>query len=221
MSRPQRRSRAALRRELRTRDAFLTRVSQGLCERVSALTAAPGPELEALQGFARELSIIAGDREARIPRRAPLDVGLHVLEIVEGWRRRYGERAGAGSTLHVERTGSLVASVDADLVATILAELVSNAHKYGGGRPIRVLVDEERELVRIIVEDEGAGFVPARSLGQRFVRGPGTERVPGFGVGLWLTQALASAHGGELRFTPRSGGGTRAIVTLRREDHLT
>jgi len=196
-------------------------VSQGLCERVSALGGPPSPELEALQGFARELSIIAGDREARRPRRAPLDVGLHVLEIVEGWRRRHGERANTGPTIQVERTGSLVASVDADLIGTILGELVSNAHKYGGGRPIRVLVDEERELVRIVVEDEGPGFVPARSLGQRFVRGSGTERVPGFGVGLWLTQAIASAHGGELRYTPRSGGGTRAIVTLRREDSAT
>ncbi len=159
MSRPRRRSRAALRRELETRDAFLARVSQGLSERVRALTAAPSPELEALHGFARELAIIAGDREARRPRRAPLDVGLHVFEIVEGWRRRYGERA-SGSTLDVERTGSLVASVDADHVSSILAELVTNAHKYGGGRPIRVLVDEEGEHVRIIVEDQGPGFTP-------------------------------------------------------------
>lgn len=217
MSRPRRRSRAALRRELATRDAFLARVSQGLSERVRALTAAPSPELEALHGFARELAIIAGDSEARRPRRATLDVGLHILEIVEGWRRRYGERAASGSTIDVERTGSLVASVDADHLSSILAELVTNAHKYGGGRPIRVLVDEEGELVRIIVEDRGPGFTPARSLGQRFVRGPTTERVPGFGVGLWLTQALAASHGGALRFAPRSGGGTRAIVTLRRD----
>lgn len=217
MSRPHRRSRAALHRELRTRDAFLARVSEGLCKRVQALTVAPSPELEALHGFARELAIIAGNREARAPRRAPLDVGLHVLQIVEDWRKMYGERKDAGSTIEVERIGALVASVDADHVATILAELVSNAHKYGAGRPIRVLVDEELEFVRIVVEDGGRGFAPARSLGQRFVRGPGAERVPGFGVGLWLTQALAAAHGGALRFTPRSGGGTRAIVTLLRE----
>lgn len=217
MSRPRRRSRAALHRELRTRDAFLARVSAGLGERVRALTEAPSAEIEALQSFTRELAIIAGDLEARRPRRASLDVGLHILEIVEGFRRRHVERAGSGSRIDVERTGSLVASVDADHIAIILAELVTNAHKYGGGRPIRVLVDEEHELVRIVVEDQGPGFVPAQRLGQRFVRGPGTERVPGFGVGLWLTQALASAHGGALRFTPRSGGGTRAIVTLPRE----
>ena len=217
MSRPHRRSRAALHRELRTRDAFLARVSAGLSERVGAIPSPFSPEVEALQSFARELAIIAGDLEARKPRRAPLDVGLHILEIVEGWRRRHSERASAGATIDVERTGSLMASVDADHISIILAELVTNAHKYGGGRPIRVLVDDEHELVRIVVEDQGAGFTPARSLGQRFVRGPGTARVPGFGVGLWLTQALASAHGGGLHFTPRRGGGTRAIVTLLRE----
>jgi signal transduction histidine kinase len=218
VSRPHRRSRAALRRELRTRDAFLARVSQGLSARVSALAEAPGKEMiEALQGFARELAIIAGDREARMARRATLDVGLHVEQIIDGWRREHGARAASGPTLQVERTGALVAAVDGDHIASILGELVSNAHKYGRGRPIRVLVEADAELVRIVVEDEGAGFVASPGLGQRFVRGPGTERVRGFGVGLWLIQALASAHGGALSFAPRSGGGTRAIVTLRRQ----
>jgi signal transduction histidine kinase len=217
VTRPHRRSRAALLRELRARDTFLARVSQVLSARVAALGDAPSSEIEALRGFARELSIIAGSREARRARRAPLDVGLYVEQTIEGWRRENGARTSAGSTIHVERSGTLTAFVDVDHVATILGELVSNAHKYGRGRPIRVLVEGEPTLVRIVVEDQGAGFVANRSLGQRFVRGPGTERVRGFGVGLWLAQALAAEHGGALRFTPRSGGGTRAVVTLLRQ----
>lgn len=216
MSRPRQRSRAVLRRENRTRDAFLLRVSQGLSARVRALEEAPAA-LDAIKSFARELSIIAGDRQALIPRRAPLDVGLHIQEIIEDWRRQHGERASAQPTLHLERTGSLLASVDAEHITSILAELVSNAAKYGGGRPIRVLVDGEQTFLQIIVEDEGSGFVPTSALGRRFARGPGSERAPGFGVGLWLTQTLAAAHGGALRFSPRPGGGTRAVVTLLRE----
>jgi signal transduction histidine kinase len=200
------------------RDAFLARVSEGLSARVSALAMAPNAAtIEGLQAFARELAIIAGNREARIARRAPLDVGLHVESILDEWRRERGAGAVSGPTIHLERTGMLVASVDADHVATILGELVSNACKYGRGRPIRVLVEGEDDRLRIVVEDEGAGFVMSRGLGQRFVRGPGAARVRGFGVGLWLTQVLAAAHGGALQFMPRSGGGTRAIVTLLRQ----
>jgi signal transduction histidine kinase len=218
VSRPRRRSRAALRRAIWTRDAFLLRVSEGLGARVRALPLEASPELEALRGFARELAIIAGDPEARRPRRAPVDVGLHVAAIVKGFRERHGARPSSSrATIEVERTGSLVAEVDADHVGIILAELVSNAHKYGGGGAIRVLVDGDAEAVRLVVEDEGAGFVPGPGLGERFVRGVRTEGVPGFGVGLWLTQALAGAQGGALRFAARSGGGTRAIVTLPRE----
>jgi signal transduction histidine kinase len=217
VSRPHRRSRAALRRELRTRDAFLSRLSEGLTARIAAFDASPAAALEGLKGFARELAIITGNREARSPRRAPLDVGLHVESILDAWRKERGPSAPSGPTLHVEKSGSLVASVDGDLVGTILAELVSNAFKYGRGRPIRVLIEGEADVVRLVVEDEGAGFVATKSTGKLFVRGPGTERVRGFGVGVWLTQALAAEHGGALRYAPRSGGGTRAIVTLKRQ----
>lgn len=216
MSRPHRRSRAALRREMRTRDAFLARLSEGLSARIDAFDRDPAAALLGLKAFSRELAMITGDREARIPRRAPLDVGLHVESMIEEWRRERGPNAPPGPTLTVEKSGTLVAAVDGDLVSTIVAELVSNAFKYGRGRPIRVLIEGEDELVRLVVEDEGAGFVSTRALGKLFVRGPGTERVRGFGVGLWLTQALAAEHGGALRYAPRSGGGTRAIVTLRR-----
>jgi signal transduction histidine kinase len=207
-----------MRRELRTRDAFLARFSEGLSARVKALTETPGAEaIAGLQGFARELAMIAGNREAMIPRREPLDVGLHVQQILDDWQRENAARAAAGPAIHVECSGERMASVDGDHVGIIFAELASNAYKYGRGRPIRVLIEGEPDRVRIVIEDQGAGFVPTRGLGKRFVRGPGTERVGGFGVGLWLTTALAEAHGGALRFALRSGGGTRAIVTLLRE----
>jgi signal transduction histidine kinase len=207
-----------MRRELRTRDAFLARLSEGLNARVKALVEAPGAEaIEGLQGFARELSMIAGDREAMIPRRASIDVGLHIQQILDEWQSENAARAASGPAVHVECSGERMASVDRDQVGTIFAELASNAYKYGRGRPVRVLIEGDADQVRIVVEDEGPGFAPTRGLGQRFVRGPGSERARGFGVGLWLTQALAAAHGGALTFAPRSGGGTRAIVTLLRE----
>lgn len=217
MSRLAPRSRAALRRELTTRDTFLARVSEGLCARVRALEDNPAAGLEALQGFARELAVIAGDREARKPRRTSLDVGVHVEQILDGWRRDRGARAGHAPTIHVEKSGNLVASVDGDHLGCILGELVSNAVKYGPGRPVRVLIEGDADHLRIVVEDEGAGFTPSRSLGRRFVRGPGSDGVRGFGVGLWLIQAIAAEYGGALRFAPRTGGGTRALVTLRRQ----
>lgn len=217
MSRPQRRSLAAMRRELRTRDDFLARFSEGLNARVKALTEAPGAAaIEGLQGFARELAMIAGNREAMIARREPLDVALHVQQILDEWQRENAARAAAGPAIHVECSGEPMASVDRDQVGIIFAELASNAYKYGRGRPIRVLIEGEPDRVRIVIEDQGAGFASTRGLGKRFVRGAGTERVGGFGVGLWLTQALAAAHGGALSFAPRTGGGTRAIVTLLR-----
>ncbi|MEP7122865.1 MAG: sensor histidine kinase [Byssovorax sp.] len=218
MSRPHRRSRAALRRELRTRDAFLGRFSEMLSLRVRALVDAPGAEsIEGLQSFARELAIIAGDREARIPRRATLDVGAHVQQVIEEMMAQHTGRTDASPPkVEVERAPDLVASVDGDQVAILLGELLSNAYKYGRGRPIRVLVEGEPDRVRIVVEDQGPGFTPTSGLGQRFVRGADTERMRGFGVGLWLMNTLAKAHGGALTFAPRSGGGTRVMVTLLR-----
>jgi signal transduction histidine kinase len=207
---------AALRRELATRDAFLARVSAGQDARVNRLGSCTCAGIDELRGFARELAIIAGRDEALAPRRVPLDAGVCVAEAIECWQAQVVTRPIAAPAVRVERAGDLTGAFDPALLETMLAELLSNACKYGNGRPVGVRVEGHGDFVRIVVEDEGPGLDRDARIGRRFVRGPKTAKTPGFGVGVWLTRVIAEAHGGRLRLMRRPGGGTRAVVKLPR-----
>lgn len=218
MSRARRSPVAALRRELATRDAFLARVSEGLDARLAGLASCACDGIDALRGFARELAIIAGREGAREPRRVALDVGAWVEQRVRCWEAERPAAASAAPAFRLELAGDLSGAFDPEHLETMLLELLSNAFKYGGGRPVGLRVEGRGAWVRLVVDDEGPGLPRgARArLGRRFVRGPGSGKAPGFGVGVWLTRVLAAANGGRFRLSRRPGGGTRAVVTLPR-----
>lgn len=187
------------------RDAFLREVSRklGLCiERVARGTA----PIDDLRGFARELAIIAGDEAARAPRRTPLDGAVLAREAAARWNATF------------DAVGDATGVWDRDLVQTVLDELLSNARKYGGPHRVAVWVDGAREdIVRFAVDDhEGEGIGNESVANDRFVRGSGTQALPGFGIGVWLVRVLTDAHGGSFRLERRAAGGTRATVELPR-----
>lgn len=204
---------AELRREIDTRDAFLARASAALTSIVERV-ASGSSTLDELRAFARELSIIAGHEDAIVPRRAALDLVDHAARVVERWKEKTLGRVAIAldTTLAADARGSW----DPDLLDTILGELLSNACKYGGGHPVAVSLESDDAMVRIRVDDDGEGL-ETNSPG-RFRRGAGgaVTKVPGFGVGVWLTERLAVAHGGTFRLARRPEGGTRAVVELPR-----
>jgi signal transduction histidine kinase len=206
---------ARLRREIATRDAFLTRVSEELDLRVAAL----GKKCRGrddLVSFARELGFIAGREHALSPRRKRLDLGDFAAKVISGMRRRLRKRLGKLPSIELSRTGDLRGRFDPDQLETIILELVSNGLKYGAGKPIRVELEGRGAQVRLSVLDQGPGLRSAPGIGRRFVRHAGARRGAGFGVGLWLTRRLAQAQGGTLRLSRRREGGTRAVVELPR-----
>lgn len=81
----------------------------------------------------------------------------------------------------------------------MLANLLGNAAKYAGG-VAEVRVGRTGEQVTIGVVDHGPGVPPELRdhLFQRFSRADATRAMPGTGLGLFITRALARANGGDL-----------------------
>lgn len=102
-------------------------------------------------------------------------------------------------------------------IQRMLANLLDNAMRYGGGRAF-VRVHTDGRVAHIFVEDEGPG-VPAESL-ERLIEPferlePSRARkTGGVGLGLSIVQALAHRYQGELRIENRRKGGFRAILCL-------
>lgn len=102
---------------------------------------------------------------------------------------------------------------DALLLNQLLANLVDNALKYGGGSPVEILVRqgrrEERDWIVLAVRDRGPGVPLAQRerVFEAFERGEHAGERRGAGVGLAACRAIARAHGGELRLRARGHGG--------------
>ena len=103
--------------------------------------------------------------------------------------------------------------------------LVSNAIKFTppGGRVAITLSaaggdDQEREMALISVSDTGIG-IPADEIDRlfsRFFRASTATQfaVPGVGLGLTITQAIAVAHHGSIRVASTVGEGTTFTFAL-------
>jgi signal transduction histidine kinase len=106
---------------------------------------------------------------------------------------------------------------DPNAIEQIVQKLLSNAVRYGEGRPISVDVhrdDASRLLIR--VHDGGSG-IPSAERARLFRprMGPRKARTSGLGLGLWLVRELAEAHAGSVAVDSRKGAGTTFTVTLR------
>ena len=124
-----------------------------------------------------------------------------------------------------ERVGSsLVLSVPAGITGTldrlgfeeIVGNLVTNAIKYGAGKPIVVSLARDGPAARLRVRDHGVGISPADQarVFARFERAVAQSRHGGFGIGLWLIGRLVEAMGGTISVESRVGEGSSFTVVL-------
>ena len=91
---------------------------------------------------------------------------------------------------------------DADKVYQILENIVSNAIRYSPeGGDITITGEDEGETIKLSVSDQGIGIPPEHrdKIFHRFHKVPTDEgdhgAVKGTGIGLYLVQHLARAHG--------------------------
>jgi two-component system osmolarity sensor histidine kinase EnvZ len=98
-------------------------------------------------------------------------------------------------------------------VREALSNLVDNALRHGGVHVV-VRTREEAGSVRLDVEDDGRGLDRSErsSVFGRFVRG-GSEAA-GTGLGLWLVDRVARAHGGSVDVRSERGRGCTFTLVL-------
>lgn len=105
-------------------------------------------------------------------------------------------------------------AADSALATRALANVLSNAAKYGRGALVSISarVDNHNVLVEVGDRGPGLGDEPER-LFEKFVRGADTDgRAPGLGLGLALARTFMESQRGALIAANREGGG--AVFTL-------
>lgn len=167
------------------------------------------PLLEGAQRGSKRLSQLIGDLleivsvEAGRQRIAPEPHHLGAL-----LQLAYARAEQAEGRVHLEDFDvTTVVVVDANRVANVLAELLTNAVKYGpDGAPIALRYRGDDLFHVIDVVDEGPGIPEDEhdEIFQRFTqRDPtSTRQQGGTGIGLALARAVARWHGGDLVIVP-------------------
>ena len=108
---------------------------------------------------------------------------------------------------------------DADALAQILVNLISNAEKYSTERKeIELHTSLADGWVNASILDRGAG-VPSgdeRKIFEAFYRAHDSlnSGIQGSGLGLTLAQQIAAAHGGHIDYKAREGGGSQFTLRL-------
>ena len=108
-----------------------------------------------------------------------------------------------------------IATWDAEAVRQALVNLVENAIRHGReGGHVMVRAAADRSTVRLSVRDDGPGISrhDRRSVFDRFVRGRSAG--PGTGLGLYLVEQVARAHGGRVDLETEEGRGSTFTLVL-------
>jgi signal transduction histidine kinase len=173
---------------------------------------------ERLTSITADLLLLARTEEAPAERREPTDLSVVIAEAIE----LYGIAHPAAPPVRMSLTPDLRVSASPEELGRIVANLVDNAHRYGGAageKPIRVSTSAADREALVEVADEGPGIGPADldRIFEPFFRVRSDAGGPaGNGLGLAIARSLAQRNGGRLAATSRLGAGTTFRLVLPR-----
>lgn len=107
-------------------------------------------------------------------------------------------------------------TADHGRLAHAIANLITNAERYGGAADIEVAARQVGDRVEVRVADRGPGIPDAakRVVFDPFVRARDGDTGKGMGIGLSLVNRFAVLHDGSAWVEDREGGGTVAVLSV-------
>lgn len=143
----------------------------------------------------------------------PFDLAASVRAVVEAVQ----EQAKAdGVAIDLAAPESLPLVGDAFRIEQVVTNLLTNALRYGQGRPVSVRVGRDGGHAFVAVRDQGMGIAPAdqERIFEQFERAEGSGSVAGLGLGLYIARQIAQAHRGRLQVRSAVGEGAEFTLSL-------
>jgi signal transduction histidine kinase len=143
------------------------------------------------------------------------DLSAVVREVVG----RFGEEAGrTHSYVEISTTLPVRGMWDRIRVEQVVANLLTNAFKFGGGKPIEITVEERGPIARLVFVDHGIGIAPedVERIFQRYEQAISSRAFGGLGLGLYIARQIIEAHGGTIQVESQPGAGSTFTIDLPR-----
>src|SRR5262249_14228203 len=133
---------------------------------------------------------------------------VDLAAIVHDVALRLGDEAmKVESSLNVSAEGPVIGRWDRIRLEQVVTNLVTNAVKFGAGKPVELTVEERGPIARLSVRDHGVGIAPQDidRIFQRYEQATWSRGHGGLGLGLYIVHQIVEAHGGTIGVVSESG----------------
>jgi signal transduction histidine kinase len=144
----------------------------------------------------------------------PVDLAALARAVVEGLRH---QAEAAGSVIGLEAPGELRGVWDEFRIEQVLTNLLTNALRYGRGKPVEMMLSQAGGIARITVRDQGIGIAPEdqERIFEQFERTDDSRKhASGLGLGLYITRKIVGLHHGRIEVESTPGQGALFKVEL-------
>lgn len=145
---------------------------------------------------------------------------LNLVEVVDEVLDHFHEQI-TSSNCHFTLTkpDKLMGFWDRDRIVQVITNLVSNALKYGNGKPIQfhLYQNQKQNLAEFSIQDFGLGIdsKDQQRIFEKFERATRcTSGINGLGLGLYIVKEIIAAHGGKITVESELGKGSLFKVRL-------
>ncbi|MBH3412658.1 hybrid sensor histidine kinase/response regulator [Pseudomonas putida] len=138
-------------------------------------------------------------------------------QLVRGLVENFSAQATAlETTIELLRCEPLTGEWDEFRIEQVLANLLSNALRYGERRPVHVQVFECDGMAAVQVRDHGIGISASNQqrIFQQFERVATQQASNGLGLGLYISEQIVQAHGGQIQVQSDVGKGSTFTLLL-------
>lgn len=114
----------------------------------------------------------------------------------------------------------LMVKWDVFRIDQLLTNLLTNAIKYGGNKPIELRISKEEtkqtSSVLIEIKDQGMGIASSdlERIFEPYERAISVNKISGLGLGLYISRRIVTAHGGTIQAKSSNGLGATFSVSI-------
>jgi signal transduction histidine kinase len=146
-------------------------------------------------------------------RPGPFDLSELVSNLIEGFAAQI---TAAQSTISLHADEPVIGVWDEFRIEQVVANLLTNALRYGARKPIEVKVYCQDGEARVEVRDQGIGISAQnqKRIFQQFERVASNHAIAGLGLGLFISEQIVAAHGGQISVQSEEGEGSMFRVSL-------
>lgn len=183
-------------------------------DRIERLVQQSGRQIERLERLVEEMLDISRIRSGKLTLTTEeLDFAQLVNDVAERFAPQLQD-AGCAVTVHAPT--ALPGRWDRLRLEQVIVNLLSNAMKYGAGKPIEVRLSQMGDHAVLSVRDEGIGIAPEHQsrIFERFERASSKTEISGLGLGLYIVRQILELQGGTISVESRLGFGSCFEVSL-------